>query len=208
MKNILLSFSILAVILFSACKKTYSPPADSGYVMFVNGCVGGGNLFTATKSNSIPGAGGSLPGTVAFQGCSKYQSVLQGMDSMFFIFSGLDTLAAGTASVTDGYYYSQFVGGTPANPLLLFISDDLSVPDIRMAKIRFVNLSSDKLSETVSAGTTIFATGIPHQSASSFFQIASGAYTITASDPSETNSAVSTGTVQLNTGKIYTVMLN
>ena len=203
MKKIFLSFSILAIAGFSACKKSSPAPSNSAIVMFVNGSAGTSSIDVSTNNNKVQAAT-----NLAFLVNSGYQYVTAGSENIAIVLTNLGTpLKSATANFTANAHYSVFAGGLVTNPSIVVTADDLAAPSSGNAKIRFVNLSNDALTETANIGTTAFATGITSQSYSSFSEVASGSYTIKAGDPSNISTVVSVGPSQLSAGKIYTVML-
>ncbi len=203
MKNILFALSAMCMFSFVACKKEEKAPSNSARVMFVNGCAGTDKVNVTSNGNTIQAAT-----NLAFLKQSGYQYVAAGSSNITFMLANLGTpLKAGSTSFTAGTSYSVFAGGLITNPSIVFTTDDLAAPASGKAKIRFVNLSMDTLSETASANTTTFATGITSQSYSSFAEVAAGSYTIKAGDPADISTVVSTPSMQLDAGKCYTVIL-
>ncbi len=203
MKNILLSLTALAIIGFASCKKSDNTPSNSASAMFVNGCTGTTNVNATSGTTSVSGAS-----NIAFMKSSGYQYVTAGTDSIAFVLTSLGTpLKTGIAALTANTHYSVFVGGLVTAPSFVVTTDDLSATTSGNAKVRFVNLSNDSLSETADVGSTAFATAIGSQSASSFSEVTAGSYTIKAGDPANISTVVSLGPTQLSAGKIYTVIL-
>ena len=201
-------FSILAiaVLAVTGCKKsTSSAPANSANVMFVNGCAGTGSIYVMDGTTKIAGAS-----NVAFFGTSGYQYITAGSQSLSFYVSSLGSstpLNTLSTSFTANAHYSVFVAGLITGSSTLVTTDDLSAPTSGNANIRFINLSSDALSENVSVGTTSIATSVTSLQASAFASVGAGNFVIKAGDPSNISTVVSTASVTLSAGKIYTVML-
>jgi hypothetical protein len=173
--------------------------------MFVNGCAGTGSVYVTNGSTKVTGAS-----NIPFAGTSGYQYTTAGSpDITFYVSSlgGTDPLKSFTASFTAKTHYSVFVGGIITNSSYVVTADDLSAPSSGNAKVRFINLSNDTLSENVAANTTSIATGITSLQASSFTAITAGTYIIKAGDPANIGSVVSTASLSFSAGKIYTVIL-
>lgn len=202
MRRMILSLSVLALVSFAACKKSDSTPSNSASVMFVNGTAGTTNVDVTANSTKVQ-SGTNL----AFLKGSGYQSVTAGSQNIAFVITSLGTpLKSTTTSFTAGSHYSVFAGGIITNPSIVITTDDLTAPASGSAKIRFVNLSNDSLSETANVGSTAFATNITSQTASSFTTVTPGSYTIKAGDPANISTVVSVAQ-QIDAGKIYTVIL-
>jgi hypothetical protein len=204
MKKILSLFVVAAA--FAGCSKSSnSAPANSADVMFVNGCAGTGSVYVTDGSTKVTGAS-----NIAFAGTSGYQYIMAGSpDITFYVSSlgGTDPLKSFNASFAANTHYSVFVGGIITNSSYVVTADDVSAPPSGNAKVRFINLSNDTLSENVAANTTSIATGITSLQASSFTDITAGTYIIKAGDPANIGSVVSTASLSFSAGKIYTVML-
>ena len=207
MRSVGISIFVFVVIAITGCKKSYSPPPEGSYMMFVNACDDAGNLY-AVANNS------TLPGTIAYNGHTRYQYVASGVDTIAFLLNNLDTLRRAEYGTTFGYYYSFFAIGSVVNPSTFVVYDDMYEPAKGTAKIRFINLSDDSLNETESLQTTmaglepwVIASGAKSRTASPFAQIAApGAYTIQVTDTSR--GVTLTAPTQLDSGKIYTVVLS
>jgi len=206
MKKLFFSFSVIAAIAgFAACKKSSSSPSNNASVMFVNGCAGTTGITATVGTTQVSNAG-----NLSFLSNSGYQNVTAGTDSVGFVLTNLGTpLKSGTSTLAANSHYSIFVGGLITAPSYLLLTDDLTAPTSSAnAKVRFVNLSNDTLSETAYVGTSTIASGITSQTAGTFAQVAAGSYTIKAGDPSNISTVISTSNpIQINAGKIYTVIL-
>jgi hypothetical protein len=204
MKRIISAVTILIVIVvFAACKKTATAPPNTANVTFVDGCAGTTSVDVSVGMNKLSGAT-----NIAFQKSSGYKGIPAGSDSIAFILANLGTpVETTTRTFTAGSNYSIFLGGMITSPTLVFLNDDLSAPPSGYAKIRFVNLTTDTAQMTAYAGTTVIASNVGYQGATSFMQIAAGAYIIKAGETNNISTVVVTGSQQLSSGKIYTAML-
>ncbi|MGN6569204.1 MAG: DUF4397 domain-containing protein [Flavipsychrobacter sp.] len=202
MRRVIVAFLSFALLSTAACKKKDTTPSNSASVMFVNGTAGADNVDATSNGTKVQSAS-----NLAFLKGSGYQSVTAGSQTIAFQLTSLGTpLKTATANFTAGSHYSVFAGGIITSPTIVVTTDDLTAPPSGNAKIRFINLSNDSLSETANLGTTAFATGITTQSYSSFTNVAAGTYTIKAGDPANISTVVS-ATQQVDAGKIYTVVL-
>lgn len=202
MRKVIVASLAFALLGMAACKKNDSTPSNSASVMFVNGTAGADNVDATSNGTKVQSAN-----NIAFLKGSGYQSVTAGSQTVSFQLTSLGTsLKSATANFAAGAHYSVFAGGIITSPSIVITTDDLSAPPSGMAKIRFINLSNDSLSETANLGTTAFATGITSQSSSSFTNVAAGSYTIKAGDPANISTVVSVAQ-QIDASKIYTVIL-
>lgn len=203
MKRIFIAFTALFIIAFAACKKNNTPAPTTANVMFMNGCSGATSVDVSSGINKVAGAT-----NIAFEKNSGYKSLNAGTDSMAFILSSLGTpLKTSTQSLTAGNSYSAFLGGIITNPTFIFLNDDLSSPPSGYAKIRFVNLTTDDSLMTAYAGATVIASNVGYQGYTSFMQVPAGPYVIKAGETNNIGTVVATGTQQLGSGNIYTVVM-
>lgn len=203
MKKNLYFLLVAATALFTAsCSKNKTTPSNSASVMYVNGCMGTTMTAKANDKNV------ANAGNIAYSKNSGYQSVTagSGVTTAFYLPDGTPLINR-PVNMTVNMHYTAFVGGQITAPTFLFTSDDFTAPTAGKAKIRFVNLSPDSLNVSSSANTTIFATGITSLGISYFIEVPAGSYDLKAVDPADISTALFIATQQLNTGKIYTLML-
>jgi len=152
----------------------------------------------------------SGPYPVAFDTTVGYQSLSAGTEAMLVYinsFGNSRPLQAATATFYANDYYSVFVGGTITKPSFFVTSDDLSAPAQGMAKIRFVNLSPDTLSETVTVGNSLLAANVGPASCTVYMPFTAGNYAITSNDPDKANSTDSLKSRMYVADSIYTIVL-
>jgi hypothetical protein len=203
MKNIFLAFAAFTAFSIGSCKKEDKAPDNSASVMFVNGCAGTDKVYVSSNGATIQSAT-----NLAFQKNTGYQYVTAGANNLTYYLTNIGTpLTAASTSFTANAHYSVFAGGIITAPSMIIITDDRTAPAAGKAKIRFVNLCNDTLSETVTVGTINIATGITANSYSSFAEVAPGSYTIKAGDPADISTVVTVGPQQLDAGRSYTIML-
>ncbi|MBS1688708.1 MAG: DUF4397 domain-containing protein, partial [Bacteroidetes bacterium] len=124
MRKMIVSFSVLAMIGFAACKKSDSSPSNSASVMFVNGTAGTTNVDVTANGTKVQ-SGTNL----TFLKGSGYQSVTAGSENIAFVITSLGTpLKSATTSFTAGSHYSVFSGGIITNPSVVITTDDLTAP--------------------------------------------------------------------------------
>ncbi len=205
MKKILSIFVVAAVAFAGCSKSSNSAPANSADVMFVNGCAGTASVYVTANTVNVPGTS-----NITFFNTSNYQYVTAGTESISFFVTSLGSstpLKTFSATFAANAHYSVFVGGLITNSTYLVTTDDLSAPPSGDAKVRFVNLSTDTLSENAAVGATSIATGITSMVAGSFISVPAGSYMVKAADPSNVSTGVSTTSLSFSAGKMYTVML-
>jgi len=172
--------------------------------MFVNGCVYSSSVSVKANSVGVNGASG-----ISYLGNSRYVYVPAGSGVNLTLFQGTGAPLANYAeNITAPNHYTAFAGGDIGDPKYIFTTDDLTPPSSGNAKLRFINLSPDNISETATVNDSIIAANVSLSNVSAFCQLRAGKYTIGAFDP--TNSALlidATDSILFQGGKIYTVML-
>ncbi len=200
--KVLLTTALLSA-LFAGCHKS-AAPLNSANVMFVNGCVSASTISVKANSTGIDGASG-----IGFLMNSGYKYVTAGYDvNLTFFAGGASTAFANrTENLTAPYHYSAFIGGTVSNPVYAFTTDDLTAPSKGDAKLRFVNLSPDNVNETVTANDSILVQGVGLGNISPFQLLRAGKYALGVFDPTDVSISVTTDSLDIKAGKIYTVVL-
>ena len=198
--------SISLVLLVSGCLMgctKSSAPLNTANVTFVNGCLSASAI--SVKANSIPVDGASV---IPFWGYSGYQHVTAGagVNLTFFLSSGVP-FANRAVNITAPDHYSAFAGGDASNPQYVFATDDLTPPSKGNAKLRFVNLSPDNVNETVTANDSILVQGVGLGNISPFQLLRAGKYALGVFDPTDVSISVTTDSLDIKAGKIYTVVL-
>jgi len=208
MKKAFLALSVLAVIIaFTACKKTNSTPANTANVMFVNGCAGTNNVDVSVNNAKLTSAS-----NLAFLKNSGYQSVTSGtaVPVAFSLTATGTPLINATESLTTNAHYSVFAGGlvSGTSTSLVFSADDLTAPASGMAKVRFVNLSSDNLNVSCYVGTPKIDSNVSLGTVTPFFSItAATGVNVLFQDPAFPTKLAQLATQNFSSGKIYTIML-
>jgi len=202
MRKLLLAI-VAVTVGFTSCKKKENPAPTTASVMFVNGCAGTTGVDVAVNSVS---QGGNL----AFLKNWGYKQITAGTStSINFTLTNLGTpLTSSTESLAVGAHYSAFAAGLITGTSLVFTTDDLTAPAAGMAKVRFVNLSSDTLSTSCYIGATKLFSDITYKSCTPFKEVAaaSGVKVAMVDQTVLTSSGDLTGQ-NLAAGKIYTFML-
>lgn len=101
--------------------------------------------------------------------------------------------------------YSSFITGQSGSPISILIRDDLTVPSVGKAKIRFINTSYNAggLDVTVN-GTTAF-TGIKYKGVGAFIEVPAGTYEFKANITGTVDNLATLSRQVLADGKIYTL---
>jgi len=209
MKKALLSLSVLTVMFaFAACKKNNPAPANTASVMYVNGCAGASNVDVSVNGTKLASAS-----NLAFSKNSGYQSVTLNptTTSIAYALTATGTpLVNGTETLTVNGHYTAFAGGlvTGTSTSFVFTSDDLTAPASGMAKVRFVNLSSDNLNLNCFIGSQKIDSGVTMGSVTPFFSVtATTSATLLLQDPANPTKLAQLTAQTYSAGKIYTVML-
>ena len=196
----------LVTTLAIGCNKTKdTTPANAAHVVFVNGCTATGDIYVADSLKTLSGAG-----VVAFDTTVGYQSLAAGTEAMLVYISSFGNsrpLQSATTTFYANDYYSVFLGGTITKPYFFVATDDLSAPANGMAKIRFVNISPDTLSETVTVGSNLLAVHVGPAGITPFNSVIAGKYAITSSDPDKINSSDTLLARMYVADSIYTIVL-
>ena len=195
-------FILLVVSGLLGCTKS-AAPLNSANVMFVNGCLSASSV--SVKANSIPVDG--APG-IPFFGYSGYKYVTagSGVNLTFFQSTGA-SLANRAVNISASGHYSAFIGGDVSNPQYVFTTDDLTPPSKGNAKLRFINLSPDNISEVMTANDSVVTGGIGPDSVTGFQLLRAGKYALGMFDPTNDSLTAATDSLTFSSGKIYTVML-
>lgn len=206
MKNTLtVILCAVSMLLAPGCRKKDNTPDTSARVMFVNGCAGTTpGIDSKVGDNYVSGAQ-----NVAFTTSSGYKGVKSGNDInvSFFTTNTGTPVVNKTLNLSAGGYYTIFCGGLITAPTFVYTTDDMTPPGNTSAKVRFVNLSNDLMSATVTAGTLQIGAGVTGGNITGFATVNAGVNEVKAGDPTNIASVVSTGSVTFAAGKIYTVML-
>ena len=191
------------IVALSSCSKSDSSSGNSAKVMYTNGCVG-----AASTSLTINGSTLSNAGSVAYLGNSGYHSVTSGSASMSSMLTGVGNLGSLTTTLNANASYSVFDCGTVLKDTLVILADDLPSASGSYAYARLVNVSSDTTAAAITgaAGNTVVGSGIAYGAASGFVQVTPGSYTLTALSVNKPGNVATLTGVQLNGGKIYTLL--
>jgi uncharacterized protein DUF4397 len=208
MKKVLLSASVVAmVIVFAGCKKNNPAPATNAAVMFVNGCAGSANVDVTVNNTKLVAAS-----NLAFFKTSGYQPVTaaSGVSLSFSSTAQGNPLASGTENLAVNSNYSVFIGGlgSGTSTSFVFSADDLTAPASGMAKVRFVNLSSDSLNEGCFIGSQKLDSNVAVSTVTPYFSItAATGVSVLFLDPAAPTKLCELTGQSFSAGKIYTIML-
>ena len=199
---LLISVCCLSIV-FNSCHKS-SAPLNSASVMFVNGCLYTSPVSVKANSVGVNGASG-----ISFLRNSGYVYVPAGSGINLTFFQGTGApLANHAENIAAPNHYTAFAGGDISDPKYIFTTDDLTSPSSGNAKLRFINLSPDNISETATLNYSVVANNISLNNVSAFSQLRAGKYTIGAFDPTNSGLIIdATDSILFQGGKIYTIML-
>lgn len=211
MKMMKRTFTVLslALLAFSACKKdkiTTPPPAPTtAKVMFVNTMVSSPELKVEVNDAAINGAQ-----NLTLLANSGYVDVTPGtaVKTEFIIAESNEVILNQNYDYTVNRNYSVFATGSLTERASLMLQDDLTAPASGKAKVRFINLSKQNLSETIAIGSTVIGQAVNYLSSTGFVEVtASSSANINASDPTQIGLNQTLQAQNLEAGKLYTVML-
>jgi hypothetical protein len=196
-------FAGAGVIAFSACSKSGSSSSTNAKLLFANGCVGATSTTVTVNGTNLPNAT-----AIAYLGNSGYQTVTAGEDVITGVLTGVGSLGTVNATLSANASYSVFDCGTVLADTLILVTDTFPASIGNYAYARLVNVSSDSTATSITGavGNTVIGSNIPYAAASAFTQITPGAYTINAFNVNKPANIASLSSVQLNAGKIYTLM--
>jgi hypothetical protein len=196
--------AMMAISMFS-CNKKNTQPANTGSVLFVNGCAG--TLPGIDAQVNDVNVSGAL--NMPFTTYSGYRYVSSGtaVKVAYYITNTGTPVVSNNVTIADGQYYTAFAGGLVTNPALVFVQDDQTMPAADKAKVRFVNLCRDALSITATVANTTIGTGVTSLGVTPYIEVKADNYELKAGDPGNINTVVSTGNKTLAAGRSYTIML-
>lgn len=197
-----------AVLLLSACKKDSDDPPgpdpSKAKVMFGHTTISADTLSVSINNSML----GFNPG-LSFLSTTNYVDVDPGAATVTFkIASAQIDLASVNTTFAANNSYSVFATGVVTSPSAVVTTDDLSAPPSGSAKVRFINLSSDALSESFFVGPNKLDSNIQYKGVTPFRTVTAGSYNIVALPDAPKQHLVKTlASVPLSAGKIYTIML-
>lgn len=168
----------------ASCSKSNSSSANDARVMYTNGST----LADASA--------------VAYLGNSGYHSIASGSASMTSTLSGVGSLGNLSTTLSAKNSYSVFDCGTVLADTLVIVVDGLPPTSGSYAYARLVNVSSDTTATAITgaAGNTVVDSAVAYGAASGFVQVT------TALNVNKAGNVATLSNVQLNGGKIYTLM--
>jgi Domain of unknown function (DUF4397) len=192
-----------AVLAISACSKSNSDSSSSARILFANGSVGATSTSLAVNNTTLSNAS-----SVAYLGFTGYESAAAGSATLTASLTGVGSLGTISTTLTANASYSVFDCGTILADTLILIADNLPAASTSYAYVRLVNTSSDTTATaiTASVGNTSIGSNIAYAAASGFTQVTPGSYTLTAFNINKPANIATLSNMQLNGGKIYTLM--
>lgn len=180
------------------------PPAQVAHAMFMNACIGAAPLKVNLNEVSISSITSlnTLDKTAYLELAPATQ-----VKTAFVTQSSNVELAKTMQDYTVNTYYSVFATGLVNNPSVLVTTDDISAPAGNLAKVRFINLSPDNLSETVYVGSNKIDSNVDYKEATGFRSITAGTYNVIVQDPNNVPLSQNLQSQQFTSGKVYTLIL-
>ncbi len=201
-RGIALLLAGAGLVAISSCSKSNSSSTNSR-VLFANGCV----IATST-SLTVNGTNLANAGSIAYLGNSGYQWAPSGSVTINSMLTGVGTLGTLTATLNANTSYSVFDCGTVIADTLVLITDTFPASNGNYAYARLVNVSSDSTATSITGavGNTVVGSNIAYGAGSGFVQVSPGSYSLTAFNVNKPGNVATLSSVQLNGGKIYTLM--
>ncbi|HEV2483212.1 MAG TPA: DUF4397 domain-containing protein [Puia sp.] len=187
----------------NSCSKSNSSSASSARVMYTNGCVGATATSLTVNGSTLADASG-----VVYLGNSGYHGVASGSASLTSTLTGVGTLGSLSTTLNANASYSVFDCGTVLADTLVIVADALPSTSGSYAYARLVNVSSDTTATAITGavGNTVVGSAVAYGAASGFVQVTPGSYSLTALNVNKPGNVATLSNVQLNGGKIYTLL--
>jgi hypothetical protein len=201
-KGIAFLFVGAAFLVISSCSKSNSN-SSGARILFANGCVGATSTSLTVNGTALSNASG-----VPYLANSGYQSIASGSVTINDALDGVGSLGSLTATLNTNTSYSLFECGTVLADSLVLVADNFPSVSGNYAYARLVNVSSDTTATAITGavGNNVVGSNISYGGASAFMQIAPGSYNITAFNVNKPANVATLSSIQLNGGKIYTLM--
>jgi len=207
MKSKIIIAAALSLTLFNmGCSKSTSTAIITGDVLFVNGCVGAtslnavvNNTNTASNINFLADAGLYLPVNPSSQ------------VNIAFYKSSTSILISKTEEIQPTNHYSCFAGGSSSAPYITMMGDNLFLPlGVDSVKVRFVNLSPDKLKLNCFAGDQELENNLPITTDTTyqpqFHTILAGSMQLVMQDSTSNTAKALIANQLLSPNHIYTIL--
>jgi Domain of unknown function (DUF4397) len=172
--NLFAAFLLIALTGFVACEKNViSTPGDTpvgARVKFLPACSNCPSLQMTANGQVINPTGIAYGGSFPTSG---YAVLPTGEVSLDFIRTDSSkSLFSTKVSLSEGKYYSIYVGDTVPTPAISLIEDDIKTFQDTFLRVRFVNVLSGKTKDTLEFvrknDNSVLATGITYGKASEF----------------------------------------
>jgi hypothetical protein len=168
------------------------------------------NAISDSAGLNFKADGTTLLSAVPYTGSSSYVTTASGSRSLQIEASNVPgTIIASTTKQLDpARDYTALAVGSMASPQLVAITDDNSLPNAGLAKLRFVQAVGGLTAADALVNFASQATGIGYAQASSYYQLApSTTYTITFATPGGVTVLATLTSVELDAGGVYTAYL-
>lgn len=197
----LLASCVLAISI-SSCTKDNDNNVVKAKVQLVNASpdAGASNLYVngALTNNT----------TVAYGTASGYSDILIGSGQSVEVKSTTGSTLANTTSDFDaGINYSVFLTGqsSASNLSAIVAKDDQTAPASGNVRIRFVNAASISPAVDISSSGSVFFSAQSYKAVTSYIEKPAGAYVFKLNIAGSSTALVTTPSITLQSGKIYTI---
>ncbi len=201
--KIYVTFFLVALISFSACKKEETDTNVYSALSIYNASPTPATYDVFLDDTKINTAALPLGGNMAY-----FQKVTGSYTVKFTVAGRTESLFSKTIALPASTYATYFLIGKPTAFEGLLITDDLSGTSTTNGFIRFINLSPDApaLDLVVRNGSTL-TTNKAYKAASGFAQLAAGTYAFDIKNPTTGTVIASVENVIIGTSGYYNVIV-
>lgn len=187
----------------ASCSKDDDPVVNSeSSVKVIHAIPGTGSVdfyLNGTKQNAS---------AISYGESTGYVSTSNGdLTAVFKTSADNNTILSAPVTFDNGNY-SLFATGLASNNSLttLLVEDDLETPSSGKARVRFVHVSPDAPTVNVLGNDSLWAANRTYKSATEFFEVTGGTYTIKLNNSTDGTTAYTSSTITLAAGKNYTLV--
>lgn len=201
-RNLLISFGLLAILLWSSCGKNEVPSTEStSYMTIINASPSPATYNVYLNNSKVSNA--ALP----FGGTIPYAQILSNTYDLKFTSAGsAESLLSKNIILAEYTNYSYFLIGVTGQLDLISFKDNLSVRSEK-ASLRFINLSPDAPSlDLAIKDKSNIVSNQTYKQANEFLQIEPGTFDLDIKEKS-TGSVKTTLNVTLAAGRYYTIFV-
>jgi len=175
------------------------PQPEAAYGIIANASPASGDLFfyaDANKINNDP---------LTFANYAGYYNFTLGNRILAVKNASGTTLATKAITLTRGQSFTAFAVNTFNNIEIVTYRDTLASATAGKAYVRFINLSPDAGTISVTGTTQTFAPTLAFKQATQFIEVAGGNYDLTYKDTQTTETLARDAAVELRAGRVYTI---